>query len=61
MGSLTLIVLLLIVIGVICFLIVSKSSTNKSSAKPDAPWECDTCGAGNPSDTPQCSQCGMDQ
>jgi hypothetical protein len=56
MGSLTLVVLLVIVIGVICILVL-----RKPPAKTDASWECPTCGAGNPSDSPQCDECGMDR
>lgn len=56
MGSLTLTMLIVIVIGFICILI-----TPKAPADTAAPWECQTCGAGNPSNSPQCSQCGMDK
>ncbi len=56
MGSLTVVVLLVIVIGVICILI-----TRKPPAKTDASWECQTCGTGNSSDARRCGECGMDQ
>ena len=56
MGSLSVVVLLVIVIGVICILI-----TRKPPVKTDASWECQTCGAGNQSDTPRCGECGMDR
>jgi hypothetical protein len=59
MGSLTLVVLLVIVIGVICILITRKPPAKTD--KTDASWECQTCGASNPSDKPGCDECGMDR
>jgi hypothetical protein len=59
MGSLTLVVLLVIAIGVICILITRKPSAKTD--KTDASWECQTCGAGNSTDTPRCDECGMDR
>jgi hypothetical protein len=56
MGSLTLTLLIVIVIYFICIGI-----TPKSNVEPVSPWECDTCCAGNPSNAPQCSQCGMER
>jgi hypothetical protein len=56
MGSLTLTMLIVIVLYFICIGI-----TPKSSVEPASPWECGTCGAGNPPDAHQCSQCGMER
>lgn len=56
MGSLALTMLIVTVIGFICILI-----TPKSPVEQTASWECQTCGTGNPSQSPQCDQCGMDQ
>lgn len=56
MGSLTLTMLIVIVIGLICIGITPKSPVESASS-----WECDTCGDGNPSNALQCSQCGMER
>ncbi len=56
MGSLTLTMLIVTIIGFICILI-----TPKSSNEPAASWECRTCGAGNASGAPHCGECGMDR
>lgn len=56
MGSLTLILLIVIVIYFICIGI-----TPKSSAEPASSWECDTCGGANAANVNACSQCGMER
>ena len=56
MGSLTLTMLIVFVIGLICIAITPKSPVEAASS-----WECDTCGAGNPSTELQCDQCAMER
>jgi hypothetical protein len=56
MGSLTLIMVIVIVLYFICI-----GLTPKSSVEPASSWECATCGAGNPSNASQCIQCGMER
>lgn len=57
MESLTLTMLIVTVIGFICILITPKSYSEPAAAS----WECQTCGAGNVSIAPHCSECGMDR
>ncbi len=56
MGSLAWIMIIVVVIGLICIGI-----TPKASVDPAASWNCDTCGADNASNAPQCDECGMDR
>lgn len=56
MGSLTSIMLIVIVLYFICI-----GLTPKSSVEPASSWECDTCGGANESNAQQCGQCGMER
>ena len=56
MGSLTSIMLIVVVLYVICIGI-----TPKSASEPASSWECDTCGSANASNAQACSQCGMER
>lgn len=61
MGSLTLTLLIVIVLYFICIGITPKSSAEPASAEPVSSWECDTCGANNPSNRQTCRDCGMER
>jgi hypothetical protein len=56
MGSLTLTMFVVVVLGIICIKV-----TLKSTYEPPAPWECVTCGESNVPSVFQCSQCGMER
>jgi ribosomal protein L40E len=63
MATTVFVILVVIVIGVIFIRMILKPSVKSESAKSEsaAPWECDTCGASNPPDASQCSECGMER
>jgi hypothetical protein len=56
MGSLTLIMLIVVVLYFICIGI-----TPKTSVEPASSWECDTCSADNSANAHECTQCGMER
>jgi ribosomal protein L40E len=61
MGSLTLAMLIVCVIGLICIGISTKSSAEPASSESASSWECETCGAANPSNWQACRDCGMER
>jgi hypothetical protein len=56
MGTLTLIMLIVVVLYFICIGI-----TPKATVEPESSWECDTCGGANATTAQACSQCGMER